>query len=82
MSERQKQVLRRPESFIDDGKYNCQPEYRKAYLDYLIREKLPRNLDDEGVDNQDVSSFFTNTFFYLLIHIFLILHISISARFV
>lgn len=24
-----------------DGKFECQPEYRKAYIDYLVREKKP-----------------------------------------
>lgn len=24
-----------------DGKLECQPEYRKAYIDYLVREKKP-----------------------------------------
>lgn len=31
---------RQPEPELD-GKLECQPEYRKAYIDYLVREKKP-----------------------------------------
>ncbi|KAJ8957076.1 hypothetical protein NQ318_007289 [Aromia moschata] len=33
-------VKREPELKLE-GRFECQPEYRKAYIDYLIREKRP-----------------------------------------
>ncbi|KAG5883369.1 hypothetical protein JTB14_022934 [Gonioctena quinquepunctata] len=32
---------RKPELRVEAGRFECQPEYRKAYIDYLIREKPP-----------------------------------------
>lgn len=44
-------MKREPELKLE-GRFECQPEYRKAYIDYLIRERIdrkPRPLDNLGV---------------------------------
>lgn len=44
-------LKREPELKLE-GRFECQPEYRKAYIDYLIRERVdrkPRPLDNLGV---------------------------------
>lgn len=38
--ERSESCKREPELKLE-GRFECQPEYRKAYIDYLIREKKP-----------------------------------------
>lgn len=41
--------LRREPELKLEGQFECQPEYRKAYIDYLIRERVerkPRPLDN------------------------------------
>lgn len=43
-------IKREPELKLE-GRFECQPEYRKAYIDYLIRERVdrkPRPLDNLG----------------------------------
>lgn len=45
-------MIREPELKLE-GRFECQPEYRKAYIDYLIRERLdrkPRPLDNLSTD--------------------------------
>ncbi|CAG9855644.1 unnamed protein product [Phyllotreta striolata] len=51
-----------------EGRFECQPEYRKAYLDYLIREKPPQgqrrrileipdiNINDKTINEAELSS--------------------------
>lgn len=46
------QSLKREPELKLEGRFECQPEYRKAYIDYLIRERIdrkPRPLDNLGV---------------------------------
>lgn len=41
--------MRREPELKLEGQFECQPEYRKAYIDYLIRERVerkPRPLDN------------------------------------
>lgn len=43
--------LKRDTELKLEGNIECQPEYRKAYIDYLIRERVerkPRPLDNLG----------------------------------
>lgn len=40
-----------------EGPFECQPEYRKAYIDYLIRERVerkPRPIDNLSTQNRRV----------------------------
>lgn len=46
------QSMKREPELKLEGRFECQPEYRKAYIDYLIRERMdrkPRPLDNLGV---------------------------------
>lgn len=52
ITERLTTTKREPEL---EGNFECQPEYRKAYIDYLVREKkppiIPRKRLAEMLDN-------------------------------
>lgn len=52
-------MKREPELKLE-GRIECQPEYRKAYIDYLKRERVdrkPRPLDNLGAAEQTRRAF-------------------------
>lgn len=61
--------IREPELNSADGRFVCQPEYRRAYVDYLIRERIdrkPRTIDflnqhKMRVFNDSIDKQFTTT---------------------
>lgn len=68
-----KTCRRQPEQEVD-GKFECQPEYRKAYIDYLVREKKPPSIPKkriaglfENVEKIDTST--TEDARYVVLHI-------------
>lgn len=58
MNGKSKSFKRRTEPELD-GRFECQPEYRKAYIDYLVREKkpplIPKKRISELFDNVEKS---------------------------
>lgn len=54
LTSKREPMKREPELKLE-GRFECQPEYRKAYIDYLIRERLdrkPRPLDNLSTDSK------------------------------